>query len=131
MRALLRGGWLPSDTNKCPVNESSFGARPLAHAMARSLIEVGGSSSEFSTSSATARSAIAYALLIASSLLFPYASAPGTSGISAIHRPSVSRSISMLNCKSLLVLRGGFAPVVTIWLGCPKASPVAPYQGNF
>lgn len=94
---------LPTDFEKCPVYEAAFGPRPLTHAIACSRrIEFGGSSRECSTSSATDLSAMAYALLMASSLVSPYANAPGTSEISAIQRPSVSRSVSMVNCKSWL-----------------------------
>jgi hypothetical protein len=93
----------PADFEQCSINDSSLGARPLAHAILRSrLIVVGGASSECSTSSAIDRSAIAYALLTASSFVAPYANAPGTCGISAIQRPSVSSSVSTMNRKSWL-----------------------------
>jgi len=115
VRTFLCVGWFPSDTDKRSVHDPRFSTGPLTHAMARSSLMFGGSSSEFSTSSATARSAIAYALFIASSLVLPYASAPGISGISAIQRPSVSCSSSTLNRKSwLLVLRGGLDPIITM-----------------
>jgi hypothetical protein len=39
-------------------------------------------------------------LLTASYLVTPYAKAPGTCEISAIQRPSVSSSVSMVNRKS-------------------------------
>ncbi|GAV32240.1 hypothetical protein emb_1c0695 [Coriobacteriaceae bacterium EMTCatB1] len=46
--------------------------------------------------SATTRSARAWTCAIASSRVFPYARTPGSSGTSAIQRPSTSRSSSML-----------------------------------
>lgn len=62
----------PTDFEKCFVYNASLSAGPLAHAIWRSrLIEFGGASCECSTSSATERSAMAYALLIASSFVLP------------------------------------------------------------
>ncbi len=91
MRALLRND-RPSVTEKCAEHKLGFCAGPLTQADAgRTLIE-SGMSLDFSTSSATAYNASAYAFALASSTVVPYAIAPGTSGISAIHRPSVSRS---------------------------------------
>ncbi len=121
----------PANLEQRLVNKASFAARPIAQAIARSrLIEFGGSWRECSTSSATARRAIAYALFIASSLVLPYASAPGTCGISAIQRPSVSSSVSMTNRKSrLLVLWGGLCSVITS-LRCRITDYDAPYGGN-
>lgn len=84
----------PTNLKQGFIDKTGLGARPLGHAIARSrLIEFGGPSVECSTSSAIDRSAIAYALLTASSLVTPYAKAPGTCEISAIQRPSVSSSI--------------------------------------
>ena len=110
----------PTDLDERLIYEAGPSAGPLTHAIARSLklIEFGGCSCEFSTSSASARNAIADALEIASCSVMPYANAPGTSGISAIQRPSTSCSVSMLNRKSwLLVLYGGLRSVVTL-VGC-------------
>src|SRR5579863_5821008 len=114
MRTPLRH-FVPSLAKQGFVHSTRFSARPDAHAIARvKLIDEGGSSSQCSTLSATARNAIAYAFTIASCLSPPYAIAPGTSGISAIHRPSFSRSISMLNRKSWLPIPcGGLRSVIT------------------
>jgi hypothetical protein len=121
----------PTDFEQGSIDETGLGARPLTHAIARSrLIEFGGSAVECSTSSATERKAMAYALLTASSLVTPYAKAPGTCEISAIHRPSVSCSVSMVNRKSWLpALRGGLCPVITP-VRCPIIDYVACYIGN-
>src|SRR5690242_10635669 len=71
-----------------------LGAAPLVQAgILRTLIE-SGMSRDFSTSSAMAYKASANAFACASWMVLPYAMAPGTSGISAIQRPSVSCSIS-------------------------------------
>ena len=89
------------------------GAGPSAHAQT-SLMDLG-TRLEFSTSSAMDRKARAYALDLASSSVFPYANAPGISGISAIQRPSASRSVSILNRKSwLLKLCGGLRAGIRI-----------------
>src|SRR6266700_561987 len=101
------GAFLRNDTppiaNERAEYDFSFVARPLAQAeILRTLIE-SGMSFDFSTSSATAYNASAYAFALASSTVVPYAIAPGTSGISAIQRPSVSRSISNWNRKSRLL----------------------------
>src|SRR5271163_4912203 len=87
----------PTFSEKCRLHCFCLGTRPLAQAeMVRMLID-SGMSLDFSTSSAIAYSARAYAFALASSADDPYAIAPGTSGISAIHRPSVSLSTSKLN----------------------------------
>jgi hypothetical protein len=105
--------YVPTYPEKCLTYDIGPSAGPITHAMARTrLIVLGGSSLDCSTSSATERNAIAYAVAIASCGVAPYAIAPGTSGISAIQRPSVSRSVCMLNRKSRLLvpcggLRGG------------------------
>jgi hypothetical protein len=96
MRSPLRNHG-PTFSEKCTLHYFCLGTRPLAQAeTVRTLID-SGMSLDFSTSSAIAYSASAYAFALASSSDDPYAMAPGTSGISAIHRPSVSRSISKLN----------------------------------
>jgi hypothetical protein len=131
MRTILRHS-IPADSKQGLVDAGSFRARPYAHAMAREkLIDVGGSSLQFSTSSATTRRAIAYAFTTASCGVSPYAIAPGISGISAIHRPSVSRSVCTLNRKSgLLVPRGGLRSVSTS-IGCLRIVSGARYEGHF
>src|SRR6185312_2520320 len=62
-------------------------------------------------------------------MVSPYAIAPGTIGISAIHRPSVSRSISNWNRNSrLLTLEDGFLSGMT--LRCALAYSNAHYASN-
>ena len=93
---------LPPDLYQRRIYAAGRSAGPRAQAIARcrKLMDSGGSSCDFSTSSASARSAIAVAFAHASCSVMPYASAPATSGISAIQRPSSSRSVSILNRKS-------------------------------
>ena len=121
----------PAFSQKCLAHDLGLRARPLAQAdTGRTLIE-SGMSFDFSTSSATAYNASAYAFALASSTVVPYAIAPGTSGISAIHLPSVSRSISNWNRKSrLLTLVGGFLPV-SISLRCCILGADARYGRNW
>src|SRR5437764_9461436 len=110
MRAFLRNN-SPALAQECPTHDFRLRARPLAQADTGSTLIESGMLLDFSTSSATAYNASAYALALASSIEAPYAIAPGTSGISAIHGPSVSRSISNWNRKSrLLTLVGTFFP---------------------
>jgi hypothetical protein len=106
---------LPADLHKRLIYTAGPGAGPCAHAIARCRKLMDSKAScDFSTSSASARKAIAVAFAHASCSVMPYASAPGTSGISAIQRPSSSSSVSMLNCKSwLLTAHGGFRSAVT------------------
>lgn len=114
----------PADLEKRLIYEAGLGAWPLAHAILRStLIELGGSSVECSTSSATERSAMAYALFTASSLVLPYANAPGTCEISAIHRPSVSSSVSIMNRKSWLQVPCGSLRSELISVRMPDSTP--------
>src|ERR1035441_525945 len=63
----------------------------------RSVSDTGGVS-PCSISSAITRRARALAFSVASSELAPYTVTPGSSGISAIHRPSVSRSNRIVSC---------------------------------
>jgi hypothetical protein len=101
VRSFLRN-YNPSFANQCPKYDSRLRTAPFAQAgMWRTLIE-SGMSLDCSTSSAMAYRANAYAFAFASWTVVPYANAPGTSGISAIQRPSVSRSISNWNRKSRL-----------------------------
>jgi hypothetical protein len=100
---------MPAISHKRTEDNICLRARPRSQAGMRRILIESGISLDFSTSSATAYSARAYALAFASSWVSPYAIAPGTSGISAIQRPSSSRSISNWNRKSrLLTLLGGF-----------------------
>ena|ERR1700680_189360 len=114
MRTFLRNNH-PSFANQRSKDNSRLRTAPFAQAGTwRTLIEFG-MSLECSTSSAIEYKANAYAFAFASSTVVPYAIAPGTSGISAIQRPSVSRSISNWNRKSrLLALNGGSRSVIRI-----------------
>src|SRR5260370_41767359 len=77
-------------------------------AEAQSSVIERGTFLEFSTSAMT-RKASAYAFLLASSSVVPYTITPGTAAISAIQRPSSSRSVSIFQCtSSLLTLADGF-----------------------
>jgi hypothetical protein len=80
-----------------PVDLTGLCAGPFTH---RHVNEKLGSSAGIllcSIWSANARSARASTLAMASFLVVPYAMAPGRFGISAIQRPSTSRSVSMRN----------------------------------
>jgi hypothetical protein len=124
---------LPSDFYERLVYAAGPSTGPVAHAIARcrKLMELGISSCDFSTSSATARNAIAYALLMASRSVMPYAIAPGTSGTSAIQRPSSSRSVSMLNRKSWLLTPHGSLRLSVTRIGCPTIAFVACDRGHW
>lgn len=124
--ALVNGN--PSDGEKCLEHPPSLCAGPKTHAVAQTKQRDFGTSCDFSTRSAITRSAKAYALALASSSVAPYAITPGISEISAMKRPSVSRSNSIANCTSLLLtLRGGFRSDIT-FVGCPIQSPVACFR---
>jgi hypothetical protein len=111
VRTFLRN-YDPPFANQRPKYDARLRTAPFAQAgMWRTLIE-SGMSLECSTSSAIAYKANAYAFAFASSTVVPYAIAPGTSGISAIQRPSVSRSISNWNRKSRLL--GGSRSLIQI-----------------
>jgi hypothetical protein len=129
VRSLLTN-YGPTFSEEGPLDYFRLGTAPLAQAdIGRILIE-SGMSLDFSTSSAIAYSASAYAFAFASSSDDPYAMAPGTSGISAIQRPSVSRSISKLNRTwRLLSLCGGFLFVMAS-KECPMGHLDAHYAGN-
>jgi hypothetical protein len=107
VRSALRD-YGPTFSEKCAHHCFCLGTRPLTQAETVRILMDSGMSLDFSTSSAIAYSANAYAFAFASPSDDPYARAPGTSGISAIHRPSVSRSTSKLNRTwRLLSLPGG------------------------
>jgi hypothetical protein len=123
--------------NNCPSNfeqrlEGMFclHARPLTQAEAQSTLIERGTFLEFSTSSAMTRKASAYAFLLASSSVLPYTITPGTAAISAIQRPSSSRSVSIFQfTSSLLTLAGGFLRggiLIRCWI--PRT--VTHYAGN-
>src|SRR5208282_4395610 len=98
----------PTFPEECAHHCFCLGTRPLPQAETVRILIDSGMSLDFSTSSAIAYSANAYAFAFASPSDDPYAMAPGTSGISAIQRPSVSRSTSKLNRTwRLLSLAGG------------------------
>jgi len=104
-------------------------AGPLAQAGAQSSVIERGTFLEFSTSSAMTRKANAYAFLLASSSVAPYTITPGTAAISAIQRPSSSRSVSMFQCtSSLLTPADGFLLDTLIRCRFPEA--VAHYDRN-
>src|ERR1700728_1857575 len=105
-------------------------AGPQRQAETQSSVIERGTFSEFSTSSAMTRKANAYAFRLASSSVFPYTITPGTAGISAIHRPSSSSSVSIFQCtSSLLMLAGGFLWDVT-FIGCRQGDFVARDRGH-
>jgi len=120
----------PTFSEKCPLHCFCLGTRPLAQAeMVRMLID-SGMSLDFSTSSAIAYSARAYAFALASSADDPYAMAPGTSGISAIQRPSASRSTSKLNRTWRVLSLAGSLRFVMVFTACSAVRPDAHYTGN-
>ncbi len=87
----------PPDTQQGRQNAASLDGRPSAHAAANWMVFGLGEGSPCSSRSATTRSANAFARLVASSRLSPYAMTPGSSMTSAIQRPSSSRSVSIVN----------------------------------
>lgn len=103
----LTGEHAPAFSQKRTEDNICFSAWPLTQAGMRRILIESGMSLDFSTSSATAYRASAYAFALASSTVVPYAIAPGTSGISAIQRPSSSCSISNWNRKSRLLTPTG------------------------
>ena len=84
----------PTNAKQRGQNLPGFGRRPMAHDIANTSLS-SGISSPYSSRSAIARNANALAFETASFRLSPYAMTPGSSGISAIHRPSSSLSISI------------------------------------
>ena len=87
----------PTDAQQGRQNPSSLDGWPSAHAAANWMVFGLGEGSPCSSRSATTRSANAFARLVASSRLSPYAMTPGSSMTSAIQRPSSSRSVSIVN----------------------------------
>jgi hypothetical protein len=95
----MRRTLLPFD---CPANPKQgskhllcFRRRPLAHAATVNTSFSSGISSSWSSRSASTRRANACAFEIAWLRVSPYTMTPGSSGISAIHRPSSSLSTSI------------------------------------
>jgi len=124
------GSNLPALPNECSKHPLSLGAGPLGQAGTGEITIESGMFLDFSTSSATAYRARAYAFAFASSTVAPYAKAPAISGISAIQRPSVSRSISNWNRKSrLLTLFCGLRSLIE-FLGCAIERLIACYRGK-
>lgn len=77
-------------------NSTGLRSRPLAHAAIE--IEIGSAEpSPCSIRSANTRRASTWAFASASSRVAPYANTPASSGTSASHRPSSSRSLSMVS----------------------------------
>jgi hypothetical protein len=129
MRTTLRDN-RPPNLKKSLEGMFRLHAAPVTQAETQSSLIERGTFSEFSTSSAMARSASAYAFLLASSSVCPYTITPGTAGISAIQRPSSSRSVSIFQCtSSLLTLAGGFLWDIT-FIGCRKTESVACDRGH-
>jgi hypothetical protein len=84
--------YAPTDSLQSGQHSTCFAAWPLAHTKAKDNVR--GAESCFSMRSASTRSAIASVRANASSRVLPYDMTPGSSGISAIQRPSSSRSNS-------------------------------------
>jgi hypothetical protein len=85
----------PTDAEQSRQDQASLARRPTTHAGTAKSSSSSGTVSPCSIRSAMTRRASVSALATASALLSPYAITPGKSGISAIHRPSDSRSISI------------------------------------
>ena len=88
---------LPADPQQRCQDLSGLGARPAVHAAENEIVISSELDSPFSRRSATTRRARAWTFAWASPLVVPYTITPGRSSISAIHRPSVSCSMSTLN----------------------------------
>jgi hypothetical protein len=91
---------LPSQPIERVEQRPRFDGSPLPHAGVRNRLLISGTSSPFSSLSAITRSAMALALEIAEDFVVEYTSTPGRSGTSAIQRPSVSFSVSIVICAS-------------------------------
>src|SRR5687767_8160650 len=89
----------PADSSQGGQNSSRLCCRPV-HPWMEKTPWTSGMSSPCSSLSARTRNARAFVRATASSREEPYASTPGSSGISPTQRPSVSRSISTV--KSLM-----------------------------
>ena len=110
----VRSARLPFDrpTNAKQGSEdlTSFGRRPMAHDDTANTSFSSGISSPYSSLSAMTRKANASAFETASFRLSPYAMTPGSAGISAIHRPSSSLSISTFILSPQQVINPGIPP---------------------
>ena len=87
---------LPPSPKQRGKNAARFGGGPLRHTAATENESDCGRVSPCSSRSAMTRRARTCAFAIASSRVAPYARTPGSCGTSASHRPSSSRSHSML-----------------------------------
>src|ERR1019366_1436973 len=86
---------------------SRLGRRPSAHAAIENRsVSAPDGISPCSISSAITRNARALAFRVASSGVAPYTVTPGSSGMSPIQRPSVSRSNRMVSCMCLILPLG-------------------------
>jgi len=92
MRAFFLGFWSPADADQRTIHATGFAARPVAH---EKRMDLGGFFA-CSVRSARTRKANAVTATSASRRVSPYTITPGSSGISASHRPSVSCSKTML-----------------------------------
>src|ERR1700683_3117338 len=90
--SLLLRSRFPADTEQGPVDADCFTARPRVHKKRMDF----GDLRICSVRSAMTRRARAVTFTSASCSVVPYAITPGSSGTSASHRPSVSRSKTML-----------------------------------
>ena len=125
MRALLFGFRNPADPQESAIHTICLAAGERTH---KNRMDLGGFPT-CSVRSAITRKASAVTAISASSLEPPYAKTPGNSGISAIHRPSTSRSNSMLNDSQL---SGGWGAVAIatpvsaeiIWLISRKVNQI-------
>lgn len=93
VRSSLLGLRIPSDMQEGSINAACLGTRKLAH---EKRIDFGGFLAFCSVLSAMTRSASAVTFASASCFVWPYARTPGSSGTSAIHRPSSSLSKTIL-----------------------------------
>ena len=97
----------PPNAEQGGENTPCLSRWPLAHAAATEILIEWARLSPCSRRSAKTRKANTSALAIASSGEAPYASTPASCGTSASHRPSSSRSHSMLKSTAHLFIRSG------------------------
>src|ERR1035438_1666094 len=94
----------PPDPLQRRQRASRLGRGPSAHAAIENRsVSAPDGISPCSISSAITRNARALAFRVASSGVTPYTVTPGSSGISPIQRPSVSRSSRMVSCICLIL----------------------------
>lgn len=103
----------PAVATQCGQNAPCLCARPAIHAAVKRIWMGSTGCSPVSIRSATARRVRASARAMASSLVLPYFIAPGISVISAIQRPSLSRSVSTVNCMFYLYRIGSESAVLS------------------